>query len=66
MKSSRRGAVSTATSSPATNEASHRHDGVGLADALIAACAEVVDARLVTHDRKHFPMLAEVLVPYGE
>lgn len=39
--------------------------GVGLADALIAACADVVNAQLVTHNRKHFPMLAEVVEPYG-
>ncbi|MGQ0486077.1 MAG: type II toxin-antitoxin system VapC family toxin [Hyphomicrobiales bacterium] len=43
-----------------------RSHGVGLADALIAACADVVSAQLVTHNRRHFPMLAEVLVPYGE
>ena len=43
-----------------------RSHGVGLADALIAACADVVSARLVTHNRRHFPMLAEVLVPYGD
>jgi len=43
-----------------------RSRGIRLADALIAACAEVVNAQLVTHTRKRFPMLAEVLVPYGE
>jgi len=37
--------------------------GVGLADALIAATAELQQARLVTLNAKHFPML-EVLVPY--
>ena len=43
-----------------------RSHGVGLADALIAACADLVSAQLVTHNRGHFPMLAEVLVPYGD
>ena len=38
--------------------------GVGLADALLAATAEVDGARLVTLNSKHFPMLNEVLVPY--
>lgn len=36
----------------------------GLADALIAATAEQVQARLVTLNRKHFPMLIDVRVPY--
>lgn len=38
--------------------------GVGLADAIIAATAEVRKANLVTLNRKHFPMLANVIVPY--
>ncbi len=38
--------------------------GTGLADALIAATAEAQGARLVTLNRKHYPMLADVLVPY--
>jgi hypothetical protein len=38
--------------------------GTGLADALIAATAEVHDARLVTLNEKHFPMLDDVIVPY--
>lgn len=37
---------------------------VGLADALIAATAETKGAVLVTLNRKHFPMLANVNVPY--
>jgi predicted nucleic acid-binding protein len=37
--------------------------GTGLADALIAASAEAAGATLVTLNRRHFPMLAEVLVP---
>ena len=38
--------------------------GVGLADALIAATAELAQATLVTLNAKHFPMLPTVLVPY--
>jgi predicted nucleic acid-binding protein len=38
--------------------------GTGLADALIAASAERQEAVLVTLNRKQFPMLREVLVPY--
>jgi len=37
--------------------------GVGLADALIAATAELKQARLVTLNSRHFPMVA-VEVPY--
>jgi predicted nucleic acid-binding protein len=37
---------------------------VGLADALIAATAESQQATLITLNRKHFPMLDEVFVPY--
>jgi predicted nucleic acid-binding protein len=36
----------------------------GLADALIAATAELSKARLVTLNDRHFPMLADVIVPY--
>ena len=39
---------------------------VGLADALIAATAEEQGATLVTLNQKHFPMLAEVTVPYSK
>lgn len=38
--------------------------GIGLADAMIAATAEVVDATLVTLNEKHFPMQSKLLVPY--
>ena len=38
--------------------------GTGLADALIAAAAELRSARLVTLNTKHFPMLADVKRPY--
>jgi predicted nucleic acid-binding protein len=37
---------------------------VGLADALIAATATQWQVTLVTLNRKHFPMLQDVLVPY--
>ena len=36
----------------------------GLADALIGATAELRHAELVTLNRKHFPMLSDVVVPY--
>jgi predicted nucleic acid-binding protein len=36
----------------------------GLADALIAATAEARQALLVTLNRKPFPMMPDVLVPY--
>jgi predicted nucleic acid-binding protein len=39
--------------------------GVGLADALIAATAELSQARLITLNARHFPML-EVQVPYAK
>jgi predicted nucleic acid-binding protein len=38
--------------------------GTGLADAIIAATAETQQARLVTLNGKHFPMLKEVVIPY--
>jgi predicted nucleic acid-binding protein len=38
--------------------------GVGLADAIIAATAEVKKMDLVTLNKKHFPMLSNVIVPY--
>ena len=38
--------------------------GTGLADALLAATVELRQARLVTLNRMHFPMLRDVLVPY--
>ncbi|HET6568633.1 MAG TPA: type II toxin-antitoxin system VapC family toxin [Rhodothermales bacterium] len=38
--------------------------GTGLADALIAAQAVAQGATLVTLNRKHFPMLRAVWVPY--
>jgi predicted nucleic acid-binding protein len=38
--------------------------GTGLADAIIAATAEAQGANLVTLNRRHFPMLEGVVVPY--
>lgn len=38
--------------------------GVGLSDALIAATAELSSRSVVTFNRKHFPMLSDVIVPY--
>jgi len=37
---------------------------IGLADALIAATAEVYGATLITLNTKHFPMLMAVKAPY--
>lgn len=47
----------------------HRRDyskshGTGLADALVAATAEIRNAQLVTLNGKHFLMLSNVIVPY--
>jgi predicted nucleic acid-binding protein len=36
----------------------------GLADALIAASAQSIDAVLITFNTKHFPMLERVRAPY--
>jgi predicted nucleic acid-binding protein len=41
----------------------HTH-GVQLADALIAATARTHEARLVTRNARHFPMLDDIVVPY--
>ncbi len=38
--------------------------GVGLADCIIAASAEELGATLITLNKKHFPMLKKVKVPY--
>ena len=38
--------------------------GVGLADAIIAATAEKLGCPLATLNRKHYPMLNSVVVPY--
>lgn len=41
-----------------------RSHGTGLADALIAATSAESGAVLVTFNRRHFPMLAKVRIPY--
>jgi predicted nucleic acid-binding protein len=41
-----------------------RSHSTGLGDALIAATAEIQQATLVTLNKKHFPMLTTVIVPY--
>jgi len=41
-----------------------KSQGVGFADALIAATAEYRNATLVTLNKKHFPMLENVIVPH--
>ena len=38
--------------------------GTGLADALIAATSEDIGADLITLNRKHFPMISRLIVPY--
>lgn len=43
-----------------------RSHGTGLADALIAASVEAAQPTLVTLNRRHFPMLASVWVPYAK
>lgn len=38
--------------------------GIGLADALIAATAFDYDLKLVTLNKKHYPMLKSIHIPY--
>ena len=38
--------------------------GVDLIDSIIAATAELEEKNLVTRNKKHFPMLSKVVVPY--
>lgn len=38
--------------------------GTGLADALIAATAATDGAALATFNRRHYPMLSDLVVPY--
>jgi predicted nucleic acid-binding protein len=42
----------------------YKSHNVSLADALIAATAEQAQAKLVTLNGKHFPMLKEVIIPF--
>lgn len=41
-----------------------RSHGTELPDAIIAATADIREANLVTLNKKHFPMLSNVIVPY--
>ena len=41
-----------------------RNHGVGLADAIIAAAAQSIQAKLATLNVKHFPMIKDVQAPY--
>ena len=43
----------------------HPSHGVGLADALIAATALEEGAELVTFNRRHYPMVEDVSLPYN-
>lgn len=38
--------------------------GTGLADAIVAMSAKAAEAVLVTFNRRHYPMIDDVLVPY--
>jgi predicted nucleic acid-binding protein len=38
--------------------------GTGLADALVAMSAETAGAVLVTFNKRHYPMITNVVVPY--
>jgi hypothetical protein len=46
-------------------QAVHPSHGVGLADALIAATALWLGAELFTFNRRHYPMVEEVSLPYN-
>jgi predicted nucleic acid-binding protein len=41
-------------------------NGIGLADALIAATAGMHDLELVTFNLKHYPMILNVRIPYSK
>ena len=41
-----------------------RSHGIGLADAIIAATAQIIDAELKTLNIKHYPMLKNLKPPY--
>lgn len=43
-----------------------KNHGTGLVDALIAASAEEFTLKLITLNKKHFPMLNDVRVPYSK
>ena len=46
------------------NEYMRRYPGVDVADYVIAATAEALEARLCTRTVKHFPMIADLQPPY--
>ncbi len=53
----------------AVNGGLHRRDygkshNVELPDALVAAAAQTREATLVTLNKKHFPMMKKIIVPY--
>jgi predicted nucleic acid-binding protein len=41
------------------------HPGVEVVDYVIAATVERLEARLLTRNRKHFPMFEDLPDPYG-
>ena len=42
----------------------NKSHGVGLSDAIIAATAVATQSYLVTLNKKHFPMLKKIIIPY--
>lgn len=40
------------------------HSGIGTADLIIAASAELLETRLLTLNVRHFPMFPELAAPY--
>lgn len=40
------------------------HQGIGVADLVVAATADLLGVPLVTTNRRHFPMLDDVVTPY--
>lgn len=44
--------------------AHYKAHGTGIIDCMVAATAEALDARVVTLNKKHFPMLKNIFVPY--
>jgi hypothetical protein len=40
------------------------HPGIGVADLVIAATAEQINAKLATRNVKHFPMFRDLRTPY--
>ena len=40
------------------------HDGIGVADLIVAATAKHLDAKLITSNVKHFPMFPKLKPPY--